>query len=123
MDLWNNHVGRKYGADTQTRKELFFKLLEALKGGELIIDPEDPREYDGEITFDLDRGFPILVAKESATGENLQFYDFVKDVFMNKLEFLSMIKRGDYKNYEVRLINGEEVPLSKKDGNSNNNLG
>ena len=31
MDLWNNQIGRKYGKKSKIRKELFQKLLNALK--------------------------------------------------------------------------------------------
>lgn len=123
MDLWNNRVGRKYGLKTKSRDELFFKLLEALKNSELIIDPNDPRKYEDNLTSKVDHDFPVVVAKESETGENLFFYDFTKNTFMDKAEFVTMIKAGSYKNYEIRLVDGKETPFSIKDGNPNNNLG
>jgi hypothetical protein len=51
MDLWNNSVGRKYGKKFQRGEELFDALLKALKSGELIIDPKDPRKYRGEASI------------------------------------------------------------------------
>ena len=123
MDLWNNSVGRKYGLKTKSRDKLFFKLLEALKNNELIIEPNDPREYEGNLTSKIDHDFPVIVVKESKTGENLFFYDFTKNTFMEKAEFVTMIKTGAYQNYEIKLVDGEETPFSKKDNHLNNNLG
>jgi hypothetical protein len=123
MDLWNNRVGRKYGLKTKSREELFLKLLEALKAKELIIDPSDSRKYEDNYNSKLDSNFPVIVAKESATGENLIFYDTSKNIFMNKTDFVEIIKKGQYKNYELRVIGGKETPFSKKDRRPNNNLG
>ena len=48
MDLWNNEVGRKYGKKTKSRKDLFKRLMKALKKDELIIHPDnDKRKYLG----------------------------------------------------------------------------
>ncbi|GEM_PF-4613618 len=42
---------------------------------------------------------------------------------MNKTEFVASIKNGDYPNYELRVIGGDEIPASKKDGVTTDNLG
>jgi hypothetical protein len=124
MDLWNNAVGRKYGKKFKTRKELFKKLMQALKDGELIIDPEsDTRKYSGageikEVTAGM-----IVVLDESKKGKNRIFYDFLLKKVMNKQEFVTAIKNGDYPNFELRIIHGDEIPTSKKDGVTIDNLG
>ena len=95
-----------------------------LKNGELIIDPEsDTRKYtrDGEI-----KEMPaamVIVLGESKRGKNLTFYDFLSRKMMNKAEFVASIKNGDYPNYELRVIHGDEIPVSKKDGITIDNLG
>ena len=33
MDLWNNEIGRRYGKKTKSRKDLFKRLMKALKKG------------------------------------------------------------------------------------------
>ena len=71
MDLWNNSIGRKYGRNTSSRKDLAEKLKEALEKGEIIIDPNDPREYKGLGHFDYDPQKPVQVIQESKTGNNL----------------------------------------------------
>ena len=45
MDLWNNSIGRKYGKKSKTREELFWKLVKALKNGELITSLNDLRKH------------------------------------------------------------------------------
>ena len=124
MDLWNNDVGRKYGKKAKTRKELFKNLIKALKNGELIIDPDnDKRKYLGksEIKGDL-RGM-VIVLDENKNGKNRIFYDLSKMQVMKKSEFVTHIKNGDYPNYELRVIGRDEIPVSKKDPLSSNNLG
>ncbi|MFH1223478.1 MAG: hypothetical protein V1647_03940 [Pseudomonadota bacterium] len=123
MDLWNNSVGRKYGKKTKTGKELFDKLLKALKKGELIIGLDDPRKYDGApAAIQSRRKNSVIVLKESKTGENLVFFDLDTRTVLTKPEFLSLISSGKYPNYEIRNINGKETPVSKKDGLDFNNL-
>jgi hypothetical protein len=46
MDLWNNSVGRGHGKKFKRGEELFHALLKALKEGELIITPSDPRKLN-----------------------------------------------------------------------------
>jgi hypothetical protein len=124
MDLWNNSIGRKYGKKIKTRKELFNNLLKALKNGELIIDPNsDSRKYtgDGEIKGDV-TGM-VIVLNENKKGKNRIFYDVNKNLVLKKSEFVALIKKGNYPNYELRIIAGEDIPVSKKDNSVINNLG
>jgi len=58
---------------------------------------------------------------ESCTGEF--FSGLNKKLVMKKNEFVTFIKHGDYPNYELRIIGGDEIPVSKKDPLSTNNLG
>jgi len=123
MDLWNNAVGRKYGKLAKNRRELFELLIKALKNGELIIDLHDKREYKGKkYLTEVPESF-VIVIKETATGENLTFFDLFKRRILSKSEFISSIKLGLYPNYIIKKINGEETPVSKKDKNQFNNLG
>ena len=119
MDLWNNHVGRKYGKKSKTRKELFDYLIKALKNGELIITPNDPRKYSSdEKAIDAS----VIVLRESETGENQLLLDIKKMLILSKKEFVAKIKNKEYGDeYEVRTIDGKEIPASKRDGK--NNLG
>jgi hypothetical protein len=124
MDLWNNDVGRKYGKKTKTRKELFKILLKALKKGELIVDPDkDSRKYLGASEIKGDLTGVVIVLDENKNGKNRIFYDLNKKLVMKKSEFVIFIKHGDYPNYELRVIHGDEIPVSKKDPLSSNNLG
>ena len=67
MDLWNNSIGRKYGEITSSRTDLA-KLIENALDEELIIDPNDPREYKGLRHFDYDSEKPVEVIDETETG-------------------------------------------------------
>jgi len=64
MDLWNNAIGRKYGNKTKDRKELLKLIHEALKKGELIIDPKDKRKYEGKKSDSINKSKPVVVLKE-----------------------------------------------------------
>jgi len=124
MDLWNNAVGRKYGKKIKTKKELFKNLLEALKKGELIIDPNsDTRKYTGAGEIRNDITGMVIVLDENKKGKNRIFYDVNKKLVMKKSEFVDHIKKGNYPNYELRVIAGENIPVSKKDNTVINNLG
>ncbi len=124
MDLWNNAIGRKNGKKSKTRKELFKKLMKALKDGELIIDPEsDTKKYTGAGEIKEMASAMVIVLDETKKGKNRIFYDFLLKKVMNKAEFVAAIKNGDYPNYELRVIRGDEIPTSKKDGVKTDNLG
>jgi hypothetical protein len=124
MDLWNNSVGRKYGKKSKPRKVLFKNLIKALKNDELIIDPNtDKRKFTGVNKISGDVAEMIIVLSESNKGKNLSFYDFNKKRIMERSEFVTLIKNGEYPTYEIRVIGRNEIPTSKKDRSSTNNLG
>lgn len=116
MDLWNNAVGRKYGKKTKSRLKLFRLLIKALEKNELIINPDqDPRKFKGRV-FNLNSlQDKVIVIKESKKGKNLKYFDFKKMAILSKEEFVSEIERGNYPKYEIRIINRENTPVSKKD--------
>jgi hypothetical protein len=124
MDLWNNAVGRKYGKKTSSRKKLFKFLLEAIKKGELIIDPDlDKRIYQGKTPNLENLKDQVIVIKETKKGKNILYFDFANQIFLTRDDFVSKIKIGDYPKYEIRIVDGIEVPVSKKDSTITNNLG
>lgn len=120
MDLWNNFVGRKYGKKSKSREELFQYLLQALKNGELIIDLKDGRKYSSN-RDSISREFSaeVIVLKESKSGENKFFLDTDKMLVLSREEFVTKIKSKEYRDYEIRMIGGKEVPVSKRDGKDN----
>lgn len=66
----------------------------------------------------------VEVIKESDTGRNERFRDTQTGVEMTRNQFVRAIDRGLYGNeYYHRQINGVETPVSRPDGNPNNNLG
>lgn len=123
MDLWNNAVGRKYGKLAETESELIDLLLQSLKNGELIITPSDPRKYEGTMSQAVDPNKPVVVAEESDTGLNTLFIDLVKGDVMDKDLFVSKIKTGNYKGYQIIKKGNLEFPMSKSDETTSNNLG
>lgn len=65
----------------------------------------------------------ISVNRESQTGRNETFHDNFTGRNMNREQFVKSIKKGNYENYHVRVINGIETPVSNPDISANNNLG
>ena len=65
----------------------------------------------------------MIVIKESKKGKNLSYFDVENKIILSRQEFLSEIKLGKYSRYEIRFIQGEEIPVSKKDKLVPNNLG
>ncbi len=123
MDLWNNFIGRVYGKRFKRGEELFFALLKALKEGELIITPNDPRKYKGPKSIKrLPKSFVIKV-KENKTGANIEFFDVRNKRMMTKELFIEAIRGGHYPGYAVRKHQSGEVPYSTRDKFSFNNLG
>lgn len=112
MDLWNNALGRKYGKKAKSRDELFEFLLKALKYNELIIDPDDDRKYEGDSFIKRIPKSMVIKIQENKTGANILFY-----------EFLVEIKNGNYSNYSYDVVDGIEIPISKRDRFKFNNLG
>lgn len=123
MDLWNNAVGRKYGKKSKSREQLFKFLLEALKSEELIISPDDQRKYKGEKFLKRRPKSLVIKIKENKTGANILFYDISQKVVMTKEEFIDQIKAEKYPKYSIRVVDGEEIPFSKRDRFKFNNLG
>ena len=64
----------------------------------------------------------VSVTQETETGRNESFHDNYTGKNMSRSEFVRQIKRGVYKNYHVREINGIETPVSNPDGSEHNNL-
>ena len=122
MDLWNNAVGRKYGIQLGSRRELAEKIKAALENGELITSPNDQREYSADLTYRLNPALPVVVAKESETGRNEFFIDLVTKDVMDRENFVSAIRAGRYPGYHVSIIGGTATPVSNPDGSEVNNL-
>jgi len=123
MDLWNNLVGRSHGKKFKRGEELFYALLKALKEGELIITPSDPRKYKGPKSIKrLPKSFVIKV-KENRTGANIEFFDVRNKRMMTKEQFVESIKAGRYPGYAVRKHHAGVFPYSTRDRFSFNNLG
>ena len=123
MDLWNNRIGRKLGLKTSGKLKLFKLILKALKNGELIIDPENDPRINEVSSSKINIKNKVFVVKESKKGKNLSYFDFEKSVILSRGEFISEIKTGKYPFYEIRIVKGDETPVSKKDKNIPNNLG
>lgn len=123
MDLWNNAIGRKYGKTSKSRQELIKALHSALKSGELITDPNDLRKYRGAKSISRKPESLVIVIQESESGENTLFFDLSAKKVLTKAEFILAIKAGKYPNYSYRIVDGREIPVSKKDRYNFNNLG
>lgn len=66
----------------------------------------------------------VEVILESNTGRNERFLDTQTGLKMTRNQFIKAIDNGVYGNdYYHRKINGIDTPVSKPDGNPNNNLG
>ena len=122
MDLWNNAIGRKYGKKTKDREELLKLIHEALKKGELIVEPKDERKYEGKVSNPINKTKPVVVLKEDDKGRNEVFFDLVKNAVLSREQFVSAIESGQYPAYTVKLIHGLPTPVSKPDGRETNNL-
>ncbi len=123
MDLWNNRIGRKLGLKTSGKLKLFKLILKALKNGEFIIDPESDPRINEVSSIKINLKNKVFVVKESKKGKNLSYFDFEKSVILSRSEFISEIQSGKYPFYEIRIVKGDETPVSKKDKNIPNNLG
>lgn len=123
MDLWNNRVGRKYGARTRGRKTLLKLIHQALKRGELIIDPKDSRKFSGIKVVPKRITKPIIALEKSKTGLNESYFDLLNKVVLTREDLVALIRAGKYRGYSVKLIRGIETPVSKRDGRRINNIG
>ena len=94
-----------------------------MKNTELIINPDDNREYKGEKFLKRIPKSLVIKIKENRTGANILFYDISQKSIMTKEEFLVAIKNGDYAKYSFKIVDGEEIPISKRDRFKFNNLG
>ena len=123
MDLWNNAVGRKYGKKAKTKEILAKKLNEALKNGELIIDLNDMRKYEGKTSYTIDHKKPVIVLEEKTTGRNEKFIDLITGDIFDRNLFIKKIQSGRYQGYRLANINGIPTPISNPDSRIDNNLG
>lgn len=123
MDLWNNAVGRKYGAETKDRESLLKSIHRALRNGELIVDPKDKRQYEGASIDSKMESKGVIVLNEDETGRNELFYDLSREKIFTVDEFVVLIEGGLYSEYTVKVIQGRPTPVSKPDGEGSNNLG
>jgi hypothetical protein len=64
----------------------------------------------------------IKVIDESESGRNLSFYDPKRNTTMTRQEFVQEIRKGNYEDYHVRIINRVATPVSNPDGKEGNNL-
>ncbi|MFA5880262.1 MAG: hypothetical protein WC860_08880 [Candidatus Margulisiibacteriota bacterium] len=71
----------------------------------------------------IDKEKPIVVIEENKTGRNEIFLDQLTGIIMDRNEFVSMIKTGQYTGYTIADIDNLLTPMSKPDGISINNLG
>jgi hypothetical protein len=68
----------------------------------------------------------IKVVSQSRPGRNESFQNTGNNQTMNRKQFVKAIENPNSvynKDYYVRVINGVKTPVSKPDGNKNNNLG
>jgi hypothetical protein len=122
MDLWNNAVGRKYGAKCRTRDELWATLHAALRSGELITSLHDSRRYVGTTNDPKNEAKPVIVLREASGGRNELFFDMVELVMFTREEFIAAIKAGRYPGYTIKILAGVPTPVSKPDKRRTNNL-
>lgn len=122
MDLWNNAIGRKYGKKAKSRKTLLKLIHEALKNGELIVEPGDKRKYEGKKSDSINRSKSVVVLKEDESGRNEIFFDLAKNIMLSREEFVAAIKAGSYPGYTIKMIKGISTPVSKPDNRETNNL-
>ena len=90
-----------------------------MKKNELILNPSDPRKYKGGKLIKKKPKSLVIVLEEGKNGENTQFLDVLSGEAFSKDEFVVKIKEGLFPKYEIRLVNGKEVPFSKKDRKDN----
>lgn len=64
----------------------------------------------------------ITVTREDSNGRNTNFHDNCTGADMTREQFVRQIKRGNYDNYHVRVINGVPTPVSNPDRSNRNNL-
>ena len=65
----------------------------------------------------------VSVTSENDSGRNVRFRDNVNGKEMTRSQFVKEIERGNYDNYNIRVINDIKTPVSNPDKSENNNLG
>lgn len=123
MDLWNNGVGRSLAKKHQTIERLTAAVRDALLNGELIVTPADRRVYKGASVHKPRGQNSVVVIRQGVSGANEMFFDFETSSGMTRDEFVEKISKGYYPGYEVRIVSGVMVPVSKRDDATENNLG
>lgn len=123
MDIWNNEIGRKLAKQNKSKQALAAAIQNALNKGHLIVNPSDTRTYKGAVRPRPDEQHSVITIEKSASGSNELFFDFANSKVMTRSEFIDAIAEGHYPYYEIRTINGTQVPASKRDDSSSNNLG
>ena len=108
---------------TDSRIMLAEYIKKALENGELIVDPEDGRVYEGLRHFNYDPDKPVKVIEEQDTGLNEYFLDQSNGNVMHRDEFIALINGGNYPGYKVVTSGGKRFPMSRSDGDAGNNLG
>lgn len=86
MAFLNNLVGMKYGKKTKTRQKLAVILKNALKDGELIIRPNDEKQYN------VKSNKPVIMLQKNKICKNEIFFDITKKTMVSKEEFIIMRK-------------------------------
>lgn len=67
----------------------------------------------------------VKTIMENESGRNIMFQNTGNNEKMTRKQFVERIKdikSAYHKDYVVKVINGIETPVSKPDGNINNNL-
>ena len=123
MDYWNNAVGRKYGKQARSKKDLAELLKKALENGEMIISLDDLRKFNNKTSFQFDPNKPVIVLKENETGRNELFCDLSTGEIFERETFVGAIEEGRYPGYSIASIDVLMTPMSKPDGIASNNLG
>lgn len=65
----------------------------------------------------------VIVTDESKSGRNELFVDTKTKKEMTRPQFVKKIENKEYPDYVVKKIHGLKTPVSKPDGDKNNNLG
>ena len=123
MDLFNNSVGRKYGKTIKSDFKLLKAIHNSLKNNELICSPKDSRKYSGLGLIVPAKNQIVITVEEDQSNRNLIFFDIANKKIMTRHEFVASIRQGKYPGYEIKKINKQPTPVSKRDSETVNNLG
>lgn len=123
MDYWNNKVGRKLGINAKKKEELLERVHDALKKGNLITDPNDPRKCSKNAAFLFDVRYPVIVIEEKKSGTNTRFVDLLTGQLMSTDAFVKAIRNGAYDGYHVAQVGDVFIPRANPDDLVSNNLG